>query len=169
VGRNKLPKEVKMLAGTYRPSRDNAGGRLELPNGPLRCPPGTPRPIRLQFARLLRELGPVGFLRPVDVDNLLTLASAIVAQREAARGLAEHGLVIPDPAHGGRMAKSPYWQIWREAGSVIATLGARFGLSPADRERLSGAGDDGESDSDLEAVLREILSDDERPPRRGDG
>ena len=33
--------------------------------------------------------------------------------------------------------KSPYWQIMRDCADAMATIGSRFGLTPADRAKLS--------------------------------
>lgn len=140
-GRRPVPREVKELRGTARPDRVN-GERPEPKDEPPKCPWGTPKPIRKQFKRIVEALEPTGMLRSIDTDLLYQLAGAIHLHREATDKLAEGGAVYEDTSHGGRPAKSPWFQIWRDTGKVIRSLSSHFGLSPADRERLTVPADD---------------------------
>lgn len=147
-GRRPVPREVKELRGTARADRVN-GRRPEPKDDPPKCPWGTPKPIRKQFKRLVEGLEPTGMLRAVDVDLLYQLASAIHIHREAAEALAEDGAVYEDTSHGGRPAKSPWFQIWRDSGKVIRQLSGHFGLSPSDREKLTVPVDEEPDELDL--------------------
>ncbi|MBX3001916.1 MAG: phage terminase small subunit P27 family [Caldilineaceae bacterium] len=135
-GGRPLPKEIKRLRGTLRADRVNPG-RVEPRAGVIRCPAGTPAKAAAVFRRLVRELEQTGILKPVDTTLLVQLATAIDLMNQAAAKLADGGAVREDEAHAGRLAKSPWFQVWRDASATVRSLSAHFGLSPSDRERIS--------------------------------
>lgn len=149
-GQRPIPREMKQLRGTARP--DRLKRRPKVRQGVIRCPSGTPEPVAKHFRRLVRELGPSGMLRPADTDMLLQLATALHLMHSAGRALVEEGHTFTDAAHAGRPAKSPHFQIWRDASATVRSLSGHFGLSPSDRERISPQ-PDAESENPLDSIL----------------
>lgn len=150
-GAKPKPRELKILKGTLRPDRLKTRPRVR--EGMVRCPSGQPPEVQKHFRRLVRELGPSGMLRPADVDMLLQLATALAVMHEAGRRLVEDGAVYVDTAHGSRPAKSPWHQVWRDAAATVRSLSGHFGLSPADRERISAPTNRAEDENPLAAIV----------------
>lgn len=135
-GRRPTPQAIKLLRGTARPGhRGSTPGATG--DAPIRCPSGVSKDVRRIFNRLAKDLAEMRLVKPVDVHLLVQLATAIDLTQQAAREIADGGAVREDAAHNGRLAKSPWFQIWRDAAATVRSLSAHFGLSPADRERLS--------------------------------
>ncbi len=74
---------------------------------------------------------------PVDVVILTQLAIAIDLAEQARQALEQTGTV--QTYKTGARAVSPELSAWKQANEVIERLGAKFGLSPKDRSKLSEA------------------------------
>jgi P27 family predicted phage terminase small subunit len=92
-----------------------------------------------------------GVLTSWDAELFTGYCVMVGAFRQASEQLRLHGLVV-EGAAGGEV-KSPYWQIARDSLDAMARLGARFGLSPADRAGLSIGGADSADGSGPERFL----------------
>lgn len=94
-----------------------------------------------------------------DVDLLAAFCAAVIVNRDAAAELEENGVkcstVVRELADGTLiydLRRNPAWQAFRESASTMATIGGRFGLSPADRAGLSiGTAEDDDTDDLLTA------------------
>lgn len=87
------------------------------------------------WERLAPDLCRKGVLTPWDAQAFTTYCQTVAHYNEASRCLEESGMTARGAAGG--VIKSPYWQIMRDAVSVMVTLGGRFGLTPSDRTHLS--------------------------------
>lgn len=81
---------------------------------------------------LAAMLAPVGRLRPED-HALFEVLCCAVSDFRAARELIDRSGVVS--LLDGALLKNPALAVQKDAGSVIAQLGPKFGLSPSDRER----------------------------------
>jgi len=161
MGRHVKPKSDKILAGTYRPHRD-AGGRLVIPSEAPTCPRGAPRIVRRLFDATVEYTLPWGTLTPADGETLLQWCIATLIARKYGYFLIENDAVYLDSNQGtagGRPAKRPEFQVWRDAVGVSDRLGAKLGLTPLDRMRLLAgmASDDDEGDM-LDLRFKEIMA-----------
>lgn len=72
----------------------------------------------------------------LDLVALENLCLATVFRRQAARKLFRGRITRADPKQGGRQAKNPAWQIYRDAQAAERQWAEQLGLTPAARERL---------------------------------
>lgn len=93
------------------------------------------------WERLAPDLTAKGVLTPWDVDAFAMACDSVSTYRAAAAQVAAEGMVVAG-AKGG-LVKHPMLQVIRDSAATFATLAGRFGLTPADRARLSLGGEDG--------------------------
>lgn len=153
-GSGRKPSAVTMLA------HGRGGQVVDVPAVDLRVPAGTPKPAAAIYRRLVRDLRAAGILADVDAPLLAQLATALWLNQDAAAALARDGAVYADPAHGGRLAKHPAFQVWRDTAATVRSLSALFGLSPADRQRLVGFGGESAATTFVD-VLRGVIGADD--------
>lgn len=83
-------------------------------------------------------LAPVGRLTPADHSEFRVLVDAIADYRKAREFIERDGLLIVGDK--GLPLKHPAFSVSEVASRTITTIGAKFGLSPADRERAKSTG-----------------------------
>ena len=87
-----------------------------------------------------------------DVDQLAVFCDAAAMYQEC-RGLLvseqndEMPRFIEKGSAGGRI-KSPYWQMMRDCQAMMTAVGSRYGLTPADRTKLTTDTDSSSGDLD---------------------
>jgi P27 family predicted phage terminase small subunit len=137
---------------------------------PLKC--RAPRWLSADAKRAWRYLvnrWPAGVLGDVDLPALALLCSHLGVAMEAAKAVSTDGILVDDPDHAGAKRKNPALQILRDNSMAFRSYAAAFGLTPADRARLSIPEPEVE---DLETTLRRLTdgamyADLEAPPSRG--
>jgi len=101
-----------------------------------RCPrwlsPLAKKCWRFLFTRLVA----VGRLRETDLPAMALACEAYGMAMMAAASLHEDGVLLKDGVHGGRKV-NPSWRIFREASEAFRSYSQSFGLTPADRQRLT--------------------------------
>lgn len=150
TGRTPKPRHLKVLEG-------NPGGRRLV--DPVKPPPSKPRcPSYLQpyaktvWRRLVDILDGYGILTTADRESMAAYCEAVADYRKATEDLAKTGLLVQ--GQKGNAVTNPLWRIKRDAARQIAEWSARFGLTPADRVRLTGEPDGtGSTGDDLEHLL----------------
>ncbi|MFI6609292.1 phage terminase small subunit P27 family [Streptomyces sp. NPDC050507] len=152
VGRPPKPTAVKRLEG-------NPGGR-PLNESEPRPPAGVPDPPEWlsetaleEWRRLVPLLVKMRVLTMAD-RNALAAYCESYSQFVAATLAVRDGGVLVDSYRGG-VAKNPAVQVARDALEQMNRWGAKFGLSPADRARLSV---DEAPDEDHDADVLRLLS-----------
>lgn len=131
-GPAKQPAALAVARGETRPSRVN----LDAPTPPP-APALPPEYLDLDGLGVWRRLAPSlearGILTVWDVDAFGAYCTAVVHHRRAVQEVNEAGILL---GRGAAFRKHPALQIVRDQAALIITLGARFGLTPADRSSI---------------------------------
>lgn len=128
--------EPKPTAGAPKPPADLKGEALA------------------EWGRVVPELDRLGLLTKVDRAYLVAYCSAWASFEEARAALAERGPLVE--GRDGNLVKNPAAQIMKDSADLMLKFGSRFGMSPADRSRLTvplGTPDEGP-----DATVLSILS-----------
>lgn len=137
-GRTPKPTAFKVIDGD-RPDRINYAEPLPA-ESEVKPPTGMRAKTRAVWRRLAPDLIDKGVLTAWDVDSFAIVCEAIALRAECIKIVhdshhAEGGLTARGAA-GGRIP-NPLFKVIRDCNNDIARFGARFGLTPADRSRLS--------------------------------
>lgn len=117
-----------------------------------RCPSYLTPYAKTTWRRLVVVLDDLGILTGADRETMAALCEAVSRFKAATEKIAASDVLVK----GDRgPVKNPAIQIQRDATRDIATYSAMFGLSPADRVRLLGAGNAGRGGrgDELEGLL----------------
>ncbi len=131
--------------------------RLEEPPKPSpsrpRCPDFLTPHAKNTWRRLVPILDDLGVLTAADRDTMAALCEAVSRFKAATVMIANTDVLVK--GQKGEAVKNPAVQIQRDATRDIAAYSAMFGLSPADRVRLLGAGSAGRGNAgtNLEDVI----------------
>lgn len=133
-----------------RALRGNPGKRK--PSNRVKAPPSTPKPptwldreASAEWRRVVPELDRIGVLSTVDRAVLATYCSAWSKFVTAERALQRDGLTVI--GYRGVERKHTMWQQWREAATIVSSLGAQVFATPNARLRsVKPEGDDGGED-----------------------
>lgn len=138
-GRHKLPKELKVIRGTYQKCRDN-------PNEP-KPDEGIPKPMkgmlskeeRKHFDRLAKILSKMKVITLADVITLEIYAQTLDLYYNALVNVRNQGLTIEYNGKNGSTIriKNPWLSILNEARKTVISLISRFGLDPSSRASLN--------------------------------
>jgi P27 family predicted phage terminase small subunit len=107
----------------------------------VKAAPGAPTPptwlsveAKAEWRRVVPELDALGVLARVDRAVLTLYCDAWARFVEVARLLDRAELVHRERGH---MAKTPLWQIYRDASGLVAQLARSIGASPEARLRMN--------------------------------
>jgi P27 family predicted phage terminase small subunit len=128
------PTELKLLQGIVDPRRVNEA-EPKPTEGDVKPPYRLRKPAAAVWRRLAPDLIAKGVLTQWDVDQFAVYCDAVATYRECRERLETDGYTARGSAGG--VIKSPYWQIARDAASIMTTVGARFGLTPSDRSSIA--------------------------------
>lgn len=132
-GRPRTPNNVRQLRGDTRPSR--ARPHLTAPvAGAVEPPEYLDDEQRAVWRSLSPSLIARGVLTPWDVDLFAAFCAAVVHHRRAVKLVNDSNVLLKGPDGA---VKNPALQIVRDQAQLIATIGSRFGLTPADRARIA--------------------------------
>lgn len=143
------PTALKLVRGD-RASRVNDAEPL--PDDEEILPPEWLRPEAIE---VWNEYGPrlerKHVLTSWDVEQFAGWCDAVVLRRIAAKHLETEGAVVEQKVFnrqgteeiGSRSVRSEWLGVWKDANSVIAQIGARYGMTPSERGQLKV--DDGRS------------------------
>jgi len=126
-GHNRKPTKLKLLEGTFRKDRANPDEpRLE--NAIPKPSYNLPNKAKKEYKNLTEILNTMGILTEADGIALERLAVAIAECKWAEKELFKQ--IKPDEIR--------IWQlILKDARKFVASMLPRFGLTPADRSRVS--------------------------------
>lgn len=133
-GRKPVPTRLKLLAG-------NPGKRPINPNEPEpmlafpECPAELSPAARVEWERLVPELGQLGLLTHFDRAGLAAYCAAYALWAEATAAVQKYGAMVKSPS--GYPMQSPYIGIANRQAELMIRLASEFGFTPASRSRIS--------------------------------
>jgi len=140
AGRPKIPRAIKDAAGTTRPGREKT---TPTPDAVLTIEPTEElsAPSLAYFQRITGKLAQLGILAEIDADRLTEMAINWEIWRAHVRYIQEHGPIItmPSPKDDGEplVVKNPATPGATQLYRLMLSNYAAFGISPAEREKLS--------------------------------
>lgn len=147
-GRLPKPSALKALAGNP--------GQRELQNEP-KPPAGYPdAPEWLddvaltEWHRLTPILEKMGVVTVADRNAVAAYCQSYSLYVKAVEDISRNGFTVE--GHRGVMSKNPAVQVQRDSLDQMGRWGAKLGLSPVDRVRLSVTPDDGEGGPDADVL-----------------
>jgi P27 family predicted phage terminase small subunit len=148
MGRPRTPASLKALQGTSRPGRDTtrapAGGPVEAFPPP---PAGLTEREAAAWDELAQVVGPMQVVAPSDMVAFRQMVTTLAVCEEARGELNANGLTyVVETASGCVVRKHPAAEILASFKKQLACELARFGLTPADRERVAAMGGQSEAD-----------------------
>ena len=147
-----LPKEyppnIAVLRSGISHGKPKAAGRRVKVETPTRPKWLTPYG-RATWNRVVKELGPLGLLNPVDVDTLAAFCDAAAFAKDARDLLRADGLVIKG-GHTGELVRHPAYMIWQQSVAKVESLGKLLALNPSARLRLLAELEEPDDDDDLD-------------------
>ena len=133
------PTHLKILDGD-RADRINYDEPIPDEDCEIKPPPGMRGGARKVWRRLAPDLIDKGVLTAWDVDSFAIVCDALALRAECLKKIHdpgdEDGGLTARGAAGGRIP-NPRLRIVRDCYNDIARFGSRFGLTPADRARLT--------------------------------
>jgi P27 family predicted phage terminase small subunit len=147
-GRKKLPTNVKVLRGTFRPARSNA---LE-PRPEIRIPPcpeviRRDKEARREWCRMSRELESLGLVTLLDRAALSAYCALWSTWVDAEAKVREKGAVVRRPSDGHPLL-NPYLRVASKALEQMKSLLTEFGLTPSSRTRVAASPRPDDDDDD---------------------
>lgn len=138
MGRNAIPKEVKLLKGTVNVTRERQRDEV-MPETYVKTPP-PPDDLGEIGVELWERVGgqlvALGIFYASLPDYLHALCRTKEIMEEAAADMARDGKYEVDPKTGRRLPSAAY-KIFRETWKDFMDIGAKLGLSPADKTKIS--------------------------------
>ena len=134
------------------PAPTFADSTESITNIKAKCPKWVNAEGRALFDKLLPMLAPT--LTEKDVYALYQMCHAYGLLVQATEEINKHGLLI-ETRDG--LKKNPAIMIFRDASNQFNSIGARFGMTPSDRARLTsdlGGVDDSEEQTDIMSIIR---------------
>jgi len=147
------PKSMKVLQGKFPAGKKPSTIAVADVGEPPRYFNAEAKRLWNYYKRQLMKYRIITELDPQALENLCIAALFV---RKAGRKLMREGIVRIDKKQGGRQAKHPAWQVYRDAQAAERQWAEQLGLTPAARERLKIELPQ-ESD-DLEEILRGVES-----------
>jgi P27 family predicted phage terminase small subunit len=139
-GRPPKPTSLKLLHGDRA---DRINFTEPLPSEAAVQPPVELSPgAQAVWDRLAPDMTAKQVLTAWDLDNFAAFCDATDLYWQARKHLEVEGMTAQGAAGG--VIKNPHWQIMRDAVSVMSKLGGSYGLTPADRTRLTIGGKEDE-------------------------
>ncbi|KAB8167051.1 phage terminase small subunit P27 family [Streptomyces sp. 3MP-14] len=123
-----MPDNVRALRGGGPPPP-----RVKAPAKAPSAPSWLDREAKAEWRRVVPELDRLGVLATIDRAVLATYCAAWSRFVQLEQLLQDEGLIQRDSRGDAR--KHPAWQQWREAATVVATVGRELMLTPASRLR----------------------------------
>lgn len=150
-GRPRKPRALKLVLGTDRPDRAN----LKAPNSPSVPLPKAPKGFSARQKRAWRELAelvdPMRITSRADVVAFREMARCLAMIDQADEELEEYGRTDYEVVTETGTSYRKYSQVETIATyeKILDAKLSRFGMSPADREKVSKIGSD-EADDPLD-------------------
>lgn len=155
MGRPAKSKELKALEGTLRNDRDRIPAKRQLAAAEMPAPQLNLEPEALDlFTALCTHLNDAGVLWQVD-SMMLSLYCKNWGMLQAVADELQSLDDLVQEFDSGVIQISPALTVFEKLTKTVTTLGAKLGLSPADREKLASfARIEKEQDDPYEALKR---------------
>ncbi|MEK7178536.1 MAG: P27 family phage terminase small subunit [Patescibacteria group bacterium] len=147
-GRPRKPRALKLVQGTDRPDRENKRAPAP-PSAPLPPPQKDLNPHEKRAWRELAALvDPLRVAAPADVVAFRHLVYCLGQVEQARAALRKAGSQTFETVSEGGVSvkKRPEVEIIATFEKILDAKLGRFGLTPAEREKVTKAGDDGVGD-----------------------
>jgi P27 family predicted phage terminase small subunit len=132
----------------------------------LKCPDHLDKVAKAEWKRILRVLGEVSNLKPVDSTVLAAYCQTYSRWVEAEKKIQDFGMVIKSPKSGFPI-NSPYVGIANKTLVEMRKLLAEMGMTPAARSKIKDTTFD--AASELEALMSaDVIDDDSEDYTEGD-
>ena len=144
-GRKPIPRSLRLFEGDKRKQRKTAGRPPAPPAGVPQRPPDLSGEAAVEWDRIAPRLLKLNLLSELDRAALSVYCQSWADWLDACANLRKYNPVIvinqtvaaSGKKSGGQMATSPYVALRDKAYRNMCSGLAQFGLSPADRERLT--------------------------------
>lgn len=148
AGRPRKPTALHLVEGTARPARLNPRAPAQAPLAELPAPPkGFTKWENDAWRELAGVVGPLRVMTEADVPAFRQLVVTLALAWQSRAALKKHGLTFTVTTESGEVIrKRPEVEILLAAKKQLSTELSRFGLTPADREKVSALGKDGAGD-----------------------
>lgn len=150
-GRPRKPDKMKELAGTARKDRVNPKAPAQQPSKLLPPPRGLTAGERAAWFELARVLEPMRVATDADLVAFRQMAVTLAVINDAKQALDDaKGLTYTLETESGTVVrKRPEVEILLAYKRQLSVELSRFGLTPADRSRVSALGDEGRGNDPL--------------------
>lgn len=157
MGRNNLPREIKVSKGTLKKCRDNPDApKFEtIKEIPLHPKGFNERTIDV-WNDTCEQLKAAGLLKKLDLRSLEIYVYNVTVIEDCREYMQENGIIsIMQNARGGKYpVKSPYWIIYNEACANLLKVADRFGLTPIARNKVKS--DKKKEENPLDKLLHKM-------------
>lgn len=148
-GPKPTPTAILEARGSWRAKERRAAGEVEPPllTAAPRPPQGLDRRGRDMWKRLAPQLIALGVLAVTDLWALEHLCMSVDLYWQAHREIKRHGIMTLTPQ--GMLVENPAVRVRQKAETTFQRYCACFGLTPADRPKLTAAAAQGESEQEM--------------------
>ena len=147
VGRPPKPHALKALEGTARKDRTNAAQPAGTPLEALQMPEGLTDRERAGWAELAAVVLPMRVVTAGDLPAFRQLVYTWAVAEEARETVNREGQFFTVTTESGQVhRKHPAVEVLFSAQKQLSVALSRFGLTPADRQRVSVLGSESEGD-----------------------
>ena len=143
-GRKPKPTKTRVLHGTFRPDRANAGEPQPKP-ADLEPPAHLSGPAKEEWHRMGAALHPVGLLTELDVPAFEMYCESYARWAKAKDMVAEKGMCVV--TSNGNIIQNPYLSIANKAQEQAIKIMVEFGMTQSSRTRVSARPPAGDDDS----------------------
>ena len=143
-GRKHIPKEIKELQGTLRPSRDKSPTLKPTQEVSLSAPSDLNEWGQKLWEEIMSEYGKVGLITRVDLGSFYNLCSWYGIYRQAEDLVSARGLEVEEEVYsakgelvGTKTVVNPMINVMDKAQKNYLALAKEFGVTPSSRAGLT--------------------------------
>ena len=147
AGRPPKPAALKELEGTARKDRTNAAAPPGAPLAAPPCPPGLTEREQAAWAELEAVVLPMRVVTASDLPAFRQMVTTLAIAEDARATVNAEGQTYTVNTESGAVhRKHPAVEVFFSAQKQLSVALSRFGLTPADRQRVSVLGAESEGD-----------------------
>lgn len=147
AGRPPKPAELKRLEGTARRDRENPNAPTLAPLEVLPVPDGLTEREAAAWAELAPVVLSMRVVTPFDVPAFRQMVTTLALAEEARHAINTLGMTFTVTTESGEVVrKRPEVEVFLSAKKQLSVELSRFGLTPADRQRVAVLGTESEGD-----------------------